>query len=312
MDLRILNLVTDPRPFYRQQVSILESRGIEQVTLQVPGREDQFDSRSGFDYLSFYPNVLRESLGDYDIVHANFGLTGPFAIAQPSRPIVLSLWGSDVHDSYGIVGKQSAKYFDAVIVMTEEMASQLPVDSYVIPHGIDLAQFKPYPRDRSRERVGWDDGKHVLFPYAPYRGNKNYQLAKDVVDEVDDKMETGVKLQAVYDVEYQEMPFYMNAADALLITSDNEGSPNTVKEAMACNLPVISRDVGNIRKMLSGVTPSEVVSTNDELVTALTTVLSMGDRSNGRDEADKFGLETMGDRILDVYKEVLSGSLSRQ
>ena len=91
--MRVLNLVTTPRPFFNQQVEVLEERGVETNTVAVPGRESTSGVRNPLDYARYYPKVLRESLGEYDLVHANYGLTAPFALAQPKRPVVLSLWG---------------------------------------------------------------------------------------------------------------------------------------------------------------------------------------------------------------------------
>lgn len=305
--IRVLNLVTSSRPFFRKQVSILERRGIEQTTLELPGSRSGTDGRSVVDYLRYYPKVLRARPGRYDIVHANFGLTAPFALAQWQRPVVLSLWGSDLLGEFGWLGKRCARLADETVVMSDEMYEALGVDdAHVIPHGIDLDQFRPMPAGPVRERVGWSDaGRHVLFPYDPDRPEKNYSLAESVVETVADRLDDPVELHAVYGVDHDEIPDYMNAADALLLTSDREGSPNAVKEAMACNCPVVARDVGDVRELLADVRGSVVVDDDADLPDALAETLTSDTPNDGRDHVQHLSLEQMGDDLVEVYRQAL-------
>lgn len=309
--MHVLNLVTHAEAsFFEQQVTALEERGISSDILPVPGANraarDGSSHRSVVDYLRFYPQVLRRARRGYDVIHANYGLTAPAAIAQPSRPIVLSLWGSDLLGSYGWLSRWSARHVDAVIVMTEEMEAVLDtVETYVIPHGVDLDRFRPMDRTRARERVGWHPkAVHILFPYPKTRPVKNYPRAKRIVEQLKSDREEEIILHAVSDAAHSEMPVYMNAADALLVTSDREGSPNAVKEAMACNLPVVSTDVGDVATRLEGVTNSCVGHSDADLLMGLATVIESGTRSDGRAHAQPLGLDRMGQRIAAVYESV--------
>jgi glycosyltransferase involved in cell wall biosynthesis len=311
--MNVLNLVTNrDAQFYEQQVSTLEGRGIQTTTVAVPGRRRASDGdmsgRSPLDYVRFYPQVLRHSLDGYDLVHANYGLTGPAALAQPIRPVVLTLWGSDLFGSLGWLSRWCGKHADAVIVMSEEMARELaPIETHVIPHGVDLERFRPMPRQAARERIGWKrEGTHVLFPYAKGRPVKDYPRAESVVEAASAELEQDVTLQTLSGVAHQRMPLYMNAADALLLTSKHEGSPNSVKEAMACNLPVVATDVGDVAALLGDVSNSVVASTDAELVTGLRSVLQRDAPSDGRQHVEPLGLERMGERIESVYESVFS------
>lgn len=304
--MRVLNLVVnESAPFFQQQEAILERRGIECETLEVPGRHDTEQTRTAADYLRFHYPVLKKSR-QFDIVHANYGLTAPAALLQPTRPVVLSLWGSDLLGWTGPMSKACARLSDAVIVMSDEMAAAYGGDCEIIPHGIDMQLFEPRSMREAREEVGWrHDARHVLFPYAPGRELKDYPRAERVVERVNDTFDETVELHAVHGVSHDSIPTYMNAADALLMTSKREGSPNTVKEALACNLPVVSTDVGDVRNLLSGVDPSFACETDEELVDALVETLRRGERSNGRETVDHLRLETMGERIEDVYRRAL-------
>lgn len=304
--MRVLNLVANENaPFFEQQMAVLEERGIEHETLSVPGTHDADNTRSVLDYVRFHAPVLKRSLDSFDVVHANYGLTAPAALLQPNRPVVLSLWGSDLMGTVAPVSKWCARHCDAVIVMSDEMAEEVNGECEVIPHGVDTELFEPMPQATAQREIGWSsDRRHVLFPYAPDREVKNYPRAERVVSRTDDALESPVELHAVSGIPHDQVPVYMNAADALLLTSNREGSPNSVKEALACNLPVVATDVGDVRSLLDGVAPSFVCRNDDELVRALVETLERNERSNGRHVANQLSLEEMGRRIESVYRTV--------
>ncbi|WP_277555945.1 glycosyltransferase [Halobaculum limi] len=309
--IRVLNLVPSERSrFFRQQRATLANLGVEETTMAVPGHHGYDDgsteSRSVTDYARFLPQVVRQSFGEYDLVHANYGLTAPHALAQLRLPVVLSLWGTDLMGQYGWLTKACARHADAVIVMSERMAEELDQPCYVIPHGVDLDVFKPMPTDEARAELGWAEGvHHVLFPYPPGRGVKDYPRAQRVVDRVRDLIDGPVELHTVTGEPHERMPLYYNAADVLLLTSQREGSPNAVKEALACNLPVVSTDVGDVPERLAGVSLSRVATTDDDLVDGVATALEAGERSDGRAAAERVGAEATGRRYREVYEEVL-------
>ncbi|MFB6165282.1 MAG: glycosyltransferase [Haloarculaceae archaeon] len=302
--MKVLSLVTTRDPFYDDQVRVLERNGVSVTTVTIPSN----CPRSLSDYGRFAPTVLREALSSYDLVHANYGLTAPFALAQPRRPVVLILWGSDLLGEYSWVSERCARYCDAVVVMTREMARRLDVSAHVVPHGVDLDRFSPADQAGAQRAVGWDSERaHVLFPYSPSRDVKNYPRARRVVDRARSRVDERLELHVVDDADHDEMPRYMNAADVLLFTSEREGSPNVGKEALACNLPVVATDVGDVRRRLRDVESAAVSTDDDELVDALVATLRTDRRPDGRAAVRDVSLARMGERLLDVYESVLVG-----
>ena len=266
--MRVLNLVTsESATFFQQQNRALQASGVEVETISVDGNPDAGEHRSPLAYASLVPKTLYRSFDDFDLVHANNGLTAPAALAQPRLPVVVSLWGTDLMGKYGTFTRYFARHADAVIVMTEEMADHLDREAYVVPHAVDLDTFRPIPGDEARAELGWDaDSFHVLFPYPEERTVKNYPRARRVVENASQYVEDPVELQTISGVDHDRMPLYYNAADLLLLTSEREGSPNAVKEALACDTPVVSLDVGDVELRVAEAAQSRVCRTDEELV----------------------------------------------
>ncbi|WP_336023554.1 glycosyltransferase family 4 protein [Halobellus salinisoli] len=307
--MRVLSLVTNSHSrFYRQQCAGLTERGHEVNTVAVPGRSKE-SGRSPWTYAKYYPRVVAASFGDYDLVHANYGLSAPPAVAQPSLPTVLSLWGSDLMGTYGWLSRYCARFAEEVIVMSPEMAALLDRPTHVIPHGIDLELFRPLPQSFARREVGWDDDAYqVLFPYRPSRPLKNFERAERVVDIARERVDRPIELRVAIDVEHSRMPVLMNAADAVLLTSKREGSPNTVKEAMACNVPVIATDVGDLAERLEPISRSAVSDDDTALAAALAETLRAGERSDGREAIAEIGLQRQLDRLESVFEQAVDAA----
>lgn len=308
--MRVLSLVptAEAAPYVGQTAGMREL-DVEVTTLSVPGAHVPGEStRSVGSYLRFYPRALRASLDGYDLVHANQGIVAPAALAQPTRPVVLTLWGTDLYGWLGPVSRWCARRADAVVVMSERMNLELDVDAHVIPHGVDLETFRPRDHETACCEVGWDpDERHVLFPYSPERTVKKHSRAERVVHMANEHLDDRVCLHSVSGRPHEEMPRFMAAADALLLTSTHEGSPNAVKEAMACNLPVITTDVGDVRERLASVDPSFVRTTDAGLASALVETLECGERSNGREAVRDLDVTGTARRLHSVYEAVTVG-----
>lgn len=304
--MHVLQLVTNENaPFFRQQIESLEALGITSDIRSPAGGHSADESRSVGDYARLATETLHDT-EEYDLVHANYGLTAPAAMVKPQLPTVLSLWGSDLLGRYGHVSRFCARRADEVIVMTPEMADSLGEPCHVIPHGIDMETFRPIPTAEARAEVGWEsDQKHVLFPYGADRELKDFPKAASVVAAVRKQIEEPVTLQTVSGVDHSRMPYYHNAADALLLTSKREGSPNVVREALACNTPVVATDVGDVSLRLAGLSPSAVCQTDQELIDALTIVLKSDEPVESRERAAKTSAEAMGEQIKRVYERAL-------
>src|SRR5258707_11791341 len=170
-----------------------------------------------------------------------------------------------------------------------------------------------YPRDlqKARRELGWGKGEYVVLFNAGDPICKRLDLARAAVQFAESMC--GRVRFAVLDgnVPPNHIPLMMNAADCLLLTSDWEGSPNVVKEAIACNLPVVSVDVGDVRERLEGVRPSVIVTRDaSEIGKGIAEIVRHGQRSNGREFVNDLSNECVSHRIVSVYRVVQGIALS--
>ena len=305
-DIRVLQIASSEESFFTQQVDALEAHGVECTTLVVRGDPSEGGARGMRAYADTYRDLLAESRESYDIVHANYGLVGPLALAQPVRPVVLTLWGSEVmgySNRLDRITRFAAKRSDAVIAPNDAVSQRLDCDHEVVPFGIDLELFRPIDRVEARRRLGWDQStQFVLFPYDTDRAVKDFERAQRVVAQ----SVVNAELKPIHGIEYEEMPYVMNACDALLVTSKRESGPMVVREAAACNLPVVSTDVGFAADTLDGVENSYVCDTDSELVAALEEVLRSAGRSDGRKRIEKLTTSRMASELHAIYRDLLS------
>lgn len=303
-----------PRPgnegsgaFVMHQVEQLRALGHDVDVLDFRG------DRSKLEYLKAAIDVFyRTRHKRYSIVHAHYGLTGLSALFRSSTPLVISLHGSDALVGWRepLLSRIACKFADATIVVSEKIARRIPGD--VVPCGVDLAQFEPKPKAEARNRLGLSlDTKYVLFPFNRARGIKRFDLANAAVQQLQAKMR-GVELLTVSQVHYSEMPWYYSAADAMILCSDSEGSPTSVKEALACNLPLVSTDVGDVVDVTRGIEGVEIVeATASALAGALWRVLGRpaAGSFNGRGAMERFSQRRTVEAILSVYRRVIQRRL---
>ena len=190
---------------------------------------------------------------------------------------------------------------------SERTRSQLDRPLPVIPNGVNIEKFKVMGQDEARKTVGFKDGvKYVIFVSNPARSEKCYPLAQKAVGALSD---ANVTLVPVFDKTHDEVVTYMCAADVLLMTSISEGSPNVIKEAMACNCPIVVTDVGDVHERLDGLEGCYIAGTRDvgELADLLAQALRFGKRTEGRQALLMQGLTThdIAERIKAVYSSVL-------
>lgn len=299
-------------PCIEQQARSLRRRGHDVDVLWIASQHTKLAYISSAIRLLWQVQVR----GNYDIVHSHFGWTNAILGAMQWRvPHVITLRGSDVMVPRQLrVTRPLVRRAAASIIMSQEMVGVLGEPTHVIPYGIDMEIYKPQPREEARTMLGLPhDTPLVLWPYDPTRQRKRFDLATAAMNIVREQL-PDVNIITIYDKTPHQVAMYMNACDALLMTSNWEGSPSAVREAMACNLGVVSADIGDVRDHLTdqpscAVVPQEPAA----FANALLPLLCSPHRPDLRDAAAQTSYAAIAMQVERVYTDVLgSGRWKRQ
>ena len=271
--------------------------------------------RSKLQYLRAALEVRKRTrTAKFDVVHAHYGVTGLAAIFRHATPLVITLHGSDVlvGTLEPWVSRVACNRADATIVVSKQIAARIP--GVVIPCGVDLTVFEPKGRQEARERLGLPlDKRYVLFPFSPARMVKRFDIACAAVNRLSGGG-TGIELLTVSKVPNHEMAWYYSAADAMILCSDSEGSPTAVKEALACNLPVVATDVGDVREILEGIAGAEIREQSaGALADGLKKILNAppGFVFDGRSAMRRYSQESVIQAIIQVYHRAMENRASK-
>lgn len=303
-------------PFIVNEVENLRRTGVEVDIFHFRGRKNPFN------YIRAWFQVQKILTHEqYDLIHAQWGQSALLAIPK-KLPLVITFRGSDVEGIVDITGKylwrgyflSSFSYLVAVladqaIVVSTKLQTRLPKRKYhVIPSGLDLEMFSPMNQVEARNSLGLPlDSKIVLFGGDPLRTEKRFPLAQSAVELAADNI-PNLQFVVPQDVAHSLIPLHLNAADVMLLTSLYEGSPNIVKEALACNLPIVSTDVGDVRQRI-GNNDGCVVCSDDRAETialALKQVLARNKRIKGRETVLDLDERLLTQKVIAVYEMALS------
>ncbi|WP_114778204.1 glycosyltransferase [Botryobacter ruber] len=307
-------------PFIKAQGESLVRAGVEVDYFPVIGKGIAGYVKAGF--------KLRDYLksNSYDLIHAHFTLSGWSAIigAAGKTPVVLSLMGSDAYGEYIGVNKIEFSsrlnilltyliqpFVKAIISKSRNIEDYvyLKHKSYIVPNGINKEKFQPSETDY-RDELGLNNGKkQVLFLGSKTNVRKNFKLVQEAVARLN---RPDVELINPYPIPHTEIPKYLNAVNVLAVTSLMEGSPNVVKEAMACNCPIVSTDMGDVKWVMGDTEGCYTTSFDpgdyaEKLKLALAFSETKG-RTRGEERIRKLGLDagTIANRVVAIYREALN------
>jgi glycosyltransferase involved in cell wall biosynthesis len=251
---------------------------------------------------------LRRAFGGarFDVVHAHFGLTAWPALAARASVRAVTLHGTDLaHPRSRAITLAALRALDLVATVSEPLSRSVPRwavrgDVSVLPCGVDTARFRPIDRAQARAALGLDPDRPVLlFPADPARPEKRYDLATEVAGDV--------PLLALGEVAPADVPYWINAANAVLVPSDREGFGLATLEALACDVPVLATPVGIAPEVLDGVEGSYCGPFDRTAWSAvLEPLLADPDpRVSGRSRAEVFSADRMATRVVAAWLAAL-------
>lgn len=291
----------------RDQVAELRGLGVEIESFEFPpGRGEYVPATRRLRRL-----LKRER---FDLVHAHYGLAGWVARLAGARPLLVSFHGTDVrHWLVGPLSRRLAWRADLIAAVSRSLFA--PEDdrpglppvpgSVVLPCGPDLRRFKPLPREDARRQLDLDPGgRYLLFPANPSRPEKRHDRAAELAAACDAELLTGGAIDP------DQMPLWVNAANAVLVTSDYEGFGMASVEALACDVPVLSTPVGIAPYALAGIEGTFCAEFDRESwAAAVRPLLDSADpRVAGATRAASLSAARMAERTMVAYREVIAGA----
>jgi glycosyltransferase involved in cell wall biosynthesis len=313
----------EERPWYGSfvysQARSLRSLGLDVDVLAIKGYA------TNWNYLRSVPDMLARSLrSSYDVVHAHYGHSAVVARLDVRRPLVISFCGDDLLGTPAtgqptrmttasrVLARAFAevsRFASATITKSERMELKLPrrvrARNHVIPNGVDLDMFKRMDRAAARALLRWPaEEKVALFVGNPAIERKNFALAERAAQLARARC-ADLRLRRATGIPPEEVPVWMSAADVLVHPSWSEGSPNVVKEAMACELPVVATPVGDVPERLRGIAGCHVLPPDGAaFAEALLDAMSYWPCTAAREAVANLSLARVAREIAGVYDSV--------
>jgi glycosyltransferase involved in cell wall biosynthesis len=288
-------------PFVLDQARALESSGIEIDFYLIKGN-------GIFGYLKNFKS-FKKKINSFnpDIIHAHYGLSGLLTVLQNKVPTIVTFHGSDINKKKSRFFSNIAIKFSAdSIFVSKNLADMVNAKNpNIIPCGVDLDVFYPMNNLKVRQKLNFDiEKKYILFSSFFENSVKNYPLAKEAISLLSNQTVELLELKGFSRDQVSEL---MNAVDLVLMTSQTEGSPQFIKEAMACNTPIVSVDVGDVKDIIGTIKGCFIAEYNAQSVAnKIGMALNFAKKTTGREYINNYDNKTIAKKVIDVYKLVLN------
>lgn len=296
--------------FVKEQIDSLQKLGVSNDILFINGREN---GKSQYVKGIF---TIRNKINKnkYDLIHCHHSLTALMLIISGKcfkNKILVSFQNDPVYENGKLLFKIIKLFVDGIVFKNN---SFLITDdkSFYLPNGVNTNFFKPGSKLIAKKKLGLDEKKiYILFVSSNYiRKQKRYDIFTKTLEILKNKYGyKNIEEVKLINCDRSEIPNYFNAVDLHLLTSDFEGSPNSVKESMACNTPVVSTNVGNVFELLKPVNNSFVSKENsaEELASLVNKVLKNNRKSNGSKVILDLGLnmQAVGIKLKNIYVKLI-------
>lgn len=297
-------------PFIQEQAEALQHAGCKIEWFGIQGK-------GVVGYLKAIPKLSKKiNECKPDVIHAHYGLSCLLAnLATRKIPVVSTYHGSDINERIGRKFSCIAMWLSAwnIFVSQRNVNIARPRKCWsLIPCGVAMSEVQLLTRAKARKALGWEYAdKKVLFAGAFDNGIKDSALACSVMERLakSDERLANTELIELKGYSREEVNTLMCAANCLLMTSKTEGSPQVIKEAMACGCPIVSVDVGDVAERTSGVDGCYVISSREpkDIAAALEKAIEFDGKTTGRERIIKDGLsnELIAKRIIEIYENII-------
>ncbi|MBG6236757.1 glycosyltransferase involved in cell wall biosynthesis [Pedobacter sp. CAN_A7] len=296
----------------KEQIEAIATQGdIETEVYFINGRAKKWNY---FNSIANIRNKIKN--GNYDLIHIHYGLSALFLLFyQPKIPVVVTLHSGELYKKKGILNHLAQKSItmaalkntNRIIVLNDDMVNLLYKHKQKLvklPCGIDLNTFIERNTSQPEQEL------IVGFPGNKARNEKNFKLFKEIIDEL--RKTFNIRIVEFHNFTRNEVLHHLQTLDVLVMTSLVEGSPQIIKEAMACNRPIVSTNVGDLADLLHNVKNCHVINSFESaaLLKPIREIFSLSAehrKTNGREKLIqmKLGADQVAKSVIHVYNEVL-------
>lgn len=297
------NFIGGITPFVREQAEALEKCGVEidYYLIEGNGLCAYFNTKGLIDKIhSFKP----------DVIHAHYGLSGITAVLQKEVPVVTTFHNGETLSWYvNVLCSWFSRRANHVIYVAQHIRDKsiFKADNYAImPCGVNLSEIVLTPQSEARKQLSFNpDKKYILFGGAFSNLRKNYPLLQKAIELTgrDD-----IEVLEMRNMNRQQVTLAMCACDLFALPTKSEGSPQALKEAMACNCPIMATDVADIKHLLGEVAGHYICSYNpQEVATTIEKALQFNGRTEGRKRIEQLQLDNsqIAKKLIDIYKTII-------
>lgn len=248
-----------------------------------------------------------------DVIHAHYGLSGITAVLQNKVPVVttfhngetLGFWQNFLSSIFSL----RASYMIYVAQHIYEKVYFKRKKNYsILPCGVNLDECTITDHEQARLELGFDaDKKYILFGGAFENLRKNYPLLQKGIELLQRNDIVTMEMKGLSRAEVSKL---LCACDLFALPTKSEGSPQALKEAMACNCPIMATDVADIKHLLGNVEGHYICTFEPKNVAeTLAKALEFNQRTKGRERIVELGLENcqIAQRLVDIYKTIVKG-----
>jgi len=293
--------------FIKEQIESLSELGIENEIFFINGYE-----KGRIEYLKSIW-LIRKKIRQkkFDIIHCHHALSAVmlFLSNYKKNNVVIS-FQNDPNIELGIKIFNWLRKKSAVQIFKNNNSYVNNQTAFYLPNGVNTNFFRPIEKEEACKQLGINHKKvYILFVSSNYiRKMKCYYRFKNVITILKEKYKyANIEEIKLINTRRELIPYYINAADVHLLTSDHEGSPNSVKECMSCNTSVVSTNVGNVNELLNNVNGCFVSDTFDENELAKLVNKALKFKStNGREKIMKINLdiESVAKKLKEIYNGI--------
>lgn len=329
--MRVLQVVPGYAPQASSRDNIFIHGQIQSLARRLPAMDVVYAGlgSNARDMIRLYQNIRRLVKSNRpQIIHSQYAtMTGMVTLwAASGIPVIVSFGGDEIYGTYRnerstlslrtilarICSQYCARHARVSIVKNSQMGEIVrrwgARKISDIPNGVNVDLFRPMDQGFCKKKLGLEaDTRYVVFSVRGDDYVKRYDLAKAAIQYCSQMSEQRIQLLTLENTPPDDVPVYLNAGNVLLLCSNHEGSPNIVKEALACDRPVVSTDVGDVRQRFSQINGVILAPQDPPAIAQALLQAIRQNRSDGRQYALDLSEEIIAGRIVQLYEEIHSG-----